>query len=266
MKLLVTDIDDTLSVGDNVSGEVSDACASLVENGWDIMIASGRSFFTAKNHIKAAHATQPAILYDGARTMNLDGSEIESVTMNPLLVSEVLKFLWPLPSEIQIACDEFILCRADDAATSRFYKKSGVEVRYIDSPSFMEETSFDHPVYRVALWATPDIFRRIEGSICEAFDRRAEIVPGGTEFLDILAKGVSKGDAFDRFLSRLPARPEIIVVAGDHLNDIEILRRADIAAAPENAHRRVLEIADFIMPTAREDGIKVLAKRLLSGE
>ncbi|GHS91415.1 hydrolase [Synergistales bacterium] len=264
MKLLVTDIDDTLSVGDYVSDEVSDACASLVKNGWDIMIASGRSFFTAKNHIKAAHATQPAILYDGARTMSLDGLEIESVTMSPSLVSEILKFLWTVPAEIQIACDEFILCRASDAETSRFYRKSGVSVRYIDSPSFIEEASFDCPIYRCALWMTPDVFARVENSVREAFGERVEIIPGGAEFLDILEKGVSKGSAFDRFLSRLSVRPETIVVAGDHLNDLEILRRADIAVAPKNAHPLVLEAADFIMPTAREGGIKVLVEKVLA--
>ena len=43
MKLFVTDIDDTLSVGETVSEEVKEACARLKDNGWDIMKKSSRT-------------------------------------------------------------------------------------------------------------------------------------------------------------------------------------------------------------------------------
>ena len=76
MKLFVTDIDETLSVGETVSEEVRDACARLRNNDWDIMIATGRTFGTAKYHMRAAYASQPAILYDGGRIMTLLGEEI----------------------------------------------------------------------------------------------------------------------------------------------------------------------------------------------
>ncbi len=40
MKLLVTDIDETLSRGESVSPEVERACARLRENGWSLMVAT----------------------------------------------------------------------------------------------------------------------------------------------------------------------------------------------------------------------------------
>lgn len=52
-RILVTDIDGTLSHGEEVHPDVAAACTRLRENGWEIMVATGRILATSKNHIKA---------------------------------------------------------------------------------------------------------------------------------------------------------------------------------------------------------------------
>ncbi|MDR1622227.1 MAG: Cof-type HAD-IIB family hydrolase [Synergistaceae bacterium] len=258
MKLFVTDIDDTLSVGEEVSEEVKDACARLKNSGWEIMIASGRTFGTAKRHMKAASATQPAILYDGARVMSVEGREIHSVLFDSAFVAKLLNFLWTLPAEIQIAGDEHIHCRKEDVATDRFYREAEMPVHYITAPVI------PGPVYRIGLWIGPDNFSFVESRVEAAFGSYVEVVSGGTEFLDILPKGVSKGSALERYISRLPERPEIIVAAGDHKNDLTMLRCADVAVVPANAAEILLPLADVVMPKAVENGISALVRYLLS--
>ncbi len=260
MKLFVTDIDDTLSVGETVSEEVQDACARLKEAGWDIMIATGRTFGTARKHIEAAGATQPAILYDGSRTMTVQGKEIHGSLFETSLAAEVLDFLWPLPLEIQISGDETIHCRECDRETARFYKKAGVPVHYVTAPFSSD------PIYRIGLWVKPEELVSVENKLKAAFGKRLEVTPGGVEFLDILPKGVSKGSALDRFVSTLPSRPEIIVAAGDHKNDLAMLNYADIAVAPRNAVGALLSMADIVMPKASDHGIRTLVNHILSPE
>jgi Cof subfamily protein (haloacid dehalogenase superfamily) len=258
MKLFVTDIDDTLSVGERVSEEVQDACARLKNSGWEIMIATGRTFGTAKTHMKAAGATQPAILYDGARLMSTEGKEIRSFLFDPALAAKLIDFLWTLPAEIQIAGDEIIHCREGDAETERFYRDAEMPVGYIAAPFI------PGPVYRIGLWLRPENFSFVESKVEAAFGDRVEVVSGGTEFLDILPKGVSKGSALEFYISLLPQRPEIIVAAGDHKNDLTMLCCADVAAIPTNAAEVLLPLADVIMPKAAENGISVLVQYLLS--
>ena len=258
MKLFVTDIDDTLSVGEVVSQEVKDACARLKNSGWEIMIATGRTFGTAKNHMRAASATQPAILYDGARVMSVEGKEIHSFLLDHALAAKLLDFLWTLPAEIQIAGDEIVHCREDDVETARFYREAGMPVYYIGAPFI------PGPVYRIGLWLKPDILPFVEREVKDAFGRYAEVVSGGTEFLDILPKGVSKGNALEFYMSTLPRRPEIIVAAGDHKNDLTMLRCADVAVIPSNAAEVLLPLAGVVMPPAAENGISALARYLLS--
>ena len=48
MKLFITDIDDTLSIGEAVADEVREACSRLRSSGWEIMVATGRTYGTAR--------------------------------------------------------------------------------------------------------------------------------------------------------------------------------------------------------------------------
>ena len=258
MKLFVTDIDDTLSVGEIVSEKVQNACKRLRDAGWEIMIATGRTYGTAKVHIKAAGATQPAILYDGSRIMSLEGQEIHSSLFEPSLTRELLEFLWALPVEIQIADDEFIHCREGDRETVDFYRKAGVRIHYVSAPHTTA------PVYRIGLWIRPDLLPSIERTLTIHFGDQAEVVSGGPQFLDLLPKGVSKGAALEFYLSDLPQRPELVVAAGDHKNDLTMLQIADVAAVPRNAVPELLSLADIIMPEALEDGVEALITHVLS--
>jgi len=259
-KLFVTDIDDTLSAGETVPEEVKQACLRLKNSGWDIMIATGRSFGTAKNHIRAASATQPAILCDGSRLMSLNGKEIRSSLLNISNVDKLLDAIWNMPMEIQITGDEIIYCREGDEETARFYSQAGVPVHYIETPRATA------PVYRVGLWLKPEKLPAVESEIKKLFGDIFEITSGGVSFLDVLPKGVSKGSTLSQFVSGLPKRPEVIVAAGDHNNDLTMLRYADFAAAPRNASPSVLSVADFIMPRADERGICSLIDHILSPE
>jgi Cof subfamily protein (haloacid dehalogenase superfamily) len=256
----VTDIDETLSVGETVSAEVRDACARLRRGGWDIMIATGRMFGAARKHLEAASASQPSIFYDGCRFMGLDGAELHATLLPPSLAREILDFLWPLPLEIQIAGDEAVYCREDDRETIRFYRQTQVPFRFVSAPFAGE------PIYRIGLWLAPERLPAVVEQLKDAFGGRAEISAGGTEFVDILPKGVSKGAVLERFVAALPERPEVIVAAGDNENDRTMLRFADVAAVPRNAAPALLPLADFVMPTALEHGLSALAGYLLSPE
>jgi Cof subfamily protein (haloacid dehalogenase superfamily) len=270
MKLFVTDIDDTLSVGEIVSREVRDACARLRERGWEIMIATGRIFGASKAHVEAVGATQPSIFYDGARLMTPEGKDLRSL---PLSISEdLLDFLWTLPVEIQIVGDEVVRCRESDLATIRFYRKSGVPVDFIVAPSakgaMPKGAMLPGPIYRVGLWMKAENLPAVEEKVRDACvkDACVEVVSSGPNFLDILPKGVSKGAALKEFVANLPQRPEVIVAAGDHKNDLTMLNYADVAVAPRNASEDALSLAHIVMPAAAESGVSALAEYLLSSD
>ena len=78
MKLFITDIDDTLSVGEAVADEVRGACSRLRGAGWEIMVATGRTYSTARGHMEAIGVTHPSILYNGGRIVDPSGRPLYS--------------------------------------------------------------------------------------------------------------------------------------------------------------------------------------------
>ena len=262
MKLLVTDIDETLSRGEQLTPGVISACGRLRENGWTIMVASGRILATALPHIRGTGTDLPAILYDGGRIMDTKtGRAVSETSMDPALAREIVQAGWEHPVELQIIGDERAVCRSADIVTRGFFAEAGVPV-----DSSLEAPSVPREVFRVIFHGIPGSIRSLERDLKSRFAGRAEIVQAGEGFLDILPLGVSKGAALRGWLSTLPELPEIVVAAGDHHNDVEMLKEADIAVVPEDAAEEVLELSDVIMPSADKDGFAFLADWLLRGE
>ena len=257
MKLFITDIDDTLSVGEVVADEVREACSRLRDAGWDVMVATGRTYSTARGHMEAIGVTRPSILYNGGRIVAPDGRPLYSRLMERDLANRILEHVWTLPLELQVSGDEHIGCRETDAETRRFFAGVG-PIRLVTEPVVTE------PVFRICLWMDSRLMPEVERDLRDRFGSEAEVCPGGPQFMDIQPLGVSKGAALDRLLAELPERPEVIVAAGDHCNDRELLRRADVAASPANAHVTLLREADLVIPPAAECGVRTLIDHILS--
>jgi len=260
MNLLITDIDYTLSVGETVSDEVISACRTLCDNGWQIMIATGRTLQSCLSHIRQISALDIAIVYDGARVMNAATcSEILGFELSREDVLEIMELSWDFDLEIQITGDECIFCRASDVETRDFCQKTGLLYRTIDTPVSGGK------VYRVAFWGKQNIIRSLEIVLKKNFCERFNITRGGDNFLDVLPGGVSKGYALAQLISGGYVRtPGLTVAAGDHMNDFELLSYADISAVPHDCAPEVLRLADIIMPSALNHGFSFLAELLLT--
>lgn len=261
-KLLVTDIDETLSRGECVSPEVAAACRLLRENGWSLMVATGRILSTAISHIRGIEAFLPAIVYDGGRIMDpASGKSICETPMDTRLALEIVAAGWDHPVELQIIGDERAFCRRSDSITRDFFLASGVPVDHS-----LTRPSVPHDVFRVIFHGSPVHIRTLQDHLKTLFRGRAGIVQAGEGFLDILPPGVSKGSALSSWLETCPESPDIIVAAGDHHNDLELLAAAHIAVAPEDGADDVIRVADVIMPSADRHGFAVMAEWLLKWE
>ncbi|HCL79617.1 MAG TPA: haloacid dehalogenase [Synergistaceae bacterium] len=261
-KLLVTDIDKTLSRGETVAPEVCEACSRLRRGGWDIMVATGRVLTTARPHILAVGSEMPAIVYDGARVMDVaTAAPLFETSMSPGLVLDVLEATWNARVELQVMGDEAAFCRVQDVTTRAFFSSADLPVQdALESPRALEG------IFRVIFFGQPEIVRDLSAELSARFAGRAEVVLSGDRFLDVLPAGVSKGAALMRFLKGLPERPDILVAAGDHHNDLALFEAADVVAAPEDAAEEIVGRADIIMPSVARHGFALLADYLLQGD
>jgi hydroxymethylpyrimidine pyrophosphatase-like HAD family hydrolase len=261
-KLLVTDIDGTLAHRDNIPEEVVQTCLGLRQEGWEIVVATGRILASARGHMKSVGALPQAIVYDGARIMSKEtGKEIWGATINPETVEGILRTIWDLAPGIQVFGDEKVFCRPDDTLARKYFSSLGVPV--IDDLACPRAI---RGVFRVIIHGQAGSVEEIGEDVSAAIGDSARAVFAGDGFLDILGPGISKGAALDRLLGSLEEEgsPVLVAAAGDHLNDMELLEYAHISITMEDAREPLLAMADVILPPASEKGFSRISGPLMS--
>jgi Cof subfamily protein (haloacid dehalogenase superfamily) len=73
-------------------------------------------------------------------------------------------------------------------------------------------------------------------------------------YLEIRAKGTSKGDGLMKLAKHLGIMPSEVLAIGDYINDIEMAQMAGSFGAPANARPEIIEIADYISPFTNDEG------------
>lgn len=84
----------------------------------------------------------------------------------------------------------------------------------------------------------------------------------GYRYYELTPKGTTKGSALCELKKLLHPAPHTVVAIGDYINDIEMLKEADISAAPENARPEVVAVAKIVTRHHTRSAVADLIERL----
>jgi hypothetical protein len=87
------------------------------------------------------------------------------------------------------------------------------------------------------------------------FDGRLYISKSLPHFLEFASPDVTKGSGLAFLAEHLGFAADETIAFGDGENDVELLEWAGYGVAVENAHERVLAVADFVCPPVTEEGV-----------
>ena len=120
------------------------------------------------------------------------------------------------------------------------------------------------PISKVLFEETGQRGRDLERYIrSQPWARDFEIVRSGKFFLEITAKGATKGAMTQKLASLLGIRAENVCCVGDEANDLTMLAAAGHAFAPANAIEAVRRAPGVeLLPDCREDALAALIDRL----
>jgi hypothetical protein len=95
------------------------------------------------------------------------------------------------------------------------------------------------------------------------FDGRLYISKSLPDFLEFASPDVTKASGLAFLGEHLGFGPENTVAFGDGENDKELLDWAGFGIAVANAHPSVLETADWVCPSAEEEGVAQVIEAVL---
>ena len=109
----------------------------------------------------------------------------------------------------------------------------------------------------------PDVLDGLEARMKERFARRLYISKSLPFFLEFASPEVTKASGLEFLAEHLGFTAERTVAFGDGENDVELLEWAGFGVAVANAHPRVLAVADWVCPSAAEEGVAQVMEALL---
>ena len=263
-RLLFLDLDGTLL---NDAKEITpgnrEALERTLQRGHGVIITTGRPLKSALAQSKRLGLDKPGcytIAYNGAKIYDWRTQEtIFSRTLEIPTVIRVFEKANAIAEHVQTydSNDVLVEKRGDDAAVRRYCQMVGMTHRVIgDVHTDLQE----NPVKCLVI-----NYEKKDGLLKMQEWIRAEMAEldcffSCEQFLEVVPKGMNKGEAVKMLCARLGVEIENAVAAGDAANDLAMLKAAGIGAAMINGADEA--VADYI--TTRDnnhDGVAEIADR-----
>jgi Cof subfamily protein (haloacid dehalogenase superfamily) len=217
-------------------------------------------FRSVRPYLEAAGIDDPVICYQGA------------VVADPATG----RFLRHEPIPVELA-RETIAALQEEGFHVNCYVNDELYVAHM-TPEAERYTSFQHlPVHEVGdlvSWLSepptkivsiddPERLDVLESRMKERFAGRLYISKSLPFFLEFASPEVTKASGLDFVSAHLGFTRERTVAFGDGENDVELVEWPAFGVAVANAHPRVLEAADWVCPSAEEEGVAQVIEALL---
>ena len=250
--VLLSDMDGTLlSSQKKITNEDLNAVSKFIALGGKFTVATGRTIQSFKPYTSMLDLRFPIIMYNGAAIYDFNTDEV--LYTHPLpdetksITREILEAVPQAGGEVLKTDGTYIFRRND-------YEDLHTKLCRI-TPEYSDlEDIADGGWLKVLFAAAPEDIPMLEVFAKQNDYGSVDFVKSSEIFYEMLPKGVSKGSALFHYRNLSGMEDCTFVAVGDFDNDIEMLREADLGAAPANAQDSVKKSAGIVLKNSCDTG------------
>jgi Cof subfamily protein (haloacid dehalogenase superfamily) len=225
-----------------------------------VIVVTGRMVQSVRRALEPAGLHDAVICYQGAVVVDGDGTWLRHE---------------PIP--LELARDALVFA-AGEGYSPNVYVDDELYVAGV-TPEARNYAEFQHltihpvgnlldwlaePPTKLVLVGDPEALDAVEARAKAKFEGRLYISKSLPYFLEFAADGVTKGSGLDFLARHVGFTPAETIAFGDGENDVELVEWAGYGIAVENAHERVKAVADWICPSAEDEGVAQVLESLHS--
>jgi Cof subfamily protein (haloacid dehalogenase superfamily) len=209
-------------------------------------------FRSVRPYAEAAGIDDPVVCYQGAAVADPVSGRFLLHEPIPLeLARETIEAVEAEGYPLNCYVDDELYVAEHTEASRAYASFQHLEVHAVgDLLAWLEE-----PPTKLVAVGDPVELDRLEERLRAHFGPRLFISKSLPYFLEFASPDVTKGSGLAFLAERLGFAAADTVSFGDGENDVELLEWADYGVAVENAHDRVLAVADFVCPPCDEEGV-----------
>ena len=258
IKLIAIDMDGTLLDSNNrLPNGFLDLVAKLSDQGVTTVIATGRQYYNVIKFVEPILDKMWIASENGA--MINKGSELVHVyAMDKELLAPAIEDIKTIPEAHYIECTEqgaFVDCCPPHVEA---------EIRTIYERLLSSDDAYEHSkhldICKVAINA-PDA-ASMTMPVVKKYEKDFNVVLSGLHWVDLMTKGVDKGDAISYIQKYLGVSKEETICFGDYPNDLGLFRVSGESYAMANAHPDVKAVSTHFAPSNNEGGVQVILEQL----
>lgn len=253
IKLLVFDIDGTLvdRSKQTVEESAKEAIALARENGYEILIATGRSFFFIHDDVKESINTDYYVTVNGACLNDSKGEIMESYAFDNETLKNLIEYCRKNEFPLGIKYNKYIGVYGDyDYFVENYVGFDHPGVKYLIKDEHEDFYLKDEPM-GVFYFADPSTYEEVQNLI-----PKLNFIPADRGTMEAIRHDVDKTKNIKDVLDKLNLTWDNVISFGDGNNDAEMLKLAAIGVAMGNASDEVKSVADYVTDHILEDGIK----------
>ncbi|MBM2825383.1 MAG: HAD-superfamily hydrolase, subfamily [Dehalococcoidales bacterium] len=266
-RLLVTDIDGTL-LGKNgtISPDDRTTLAKIQDSGMQVALSTGRVMLASLKIIKELSLDGYHIFCDGALVSNPENDdEVYAKPISQALLREAIEFSHLYDINLDLYSRNRYFIERETWATAIRRDFFGVEPTVVDFNQVWPEER----IIKGALVlnsaeerAKAESFR-LHFQDCFNFSLSRTPSYPEVDFINVVAQGVSKGEALLALSSYLNIPMSEVIAIGDGNNDVSLLSKAGLAIAMGNAPDELKAVADYVTLDVEHSGLSAAIKKLL---
>lgn len=259
-RLVAADLDGTLRAEQQpFTPRVRAAVQRAHARGVRVVMATGRIFRTAEPFARDLGLNDPLICNQGATIRDLRTGEILFEKRIPLdLAGQVAEFA-PVNVTL-IACldEEFYTARLSHDAVG-FVKSYRENLHRVQSLAEFLTRGPQKLVFVNDISVTERLFVELVAR----FGNRLQVVRSFDRYVEITNREASKGKAVEWLAQRWGIARDEVIALGDQDNDRSMIEWAGLGVAMGNAVEGVKAMADYIAPTASDDGVAEVIEKFV---
>jgi Cof subfamily protein (haloacid dehalogenase superfamily) len=272
IKALAIDLDGTTLLPDTTLGERTRICLKeLISRGMQIIIATGRAIEATEKYLSAIGTEGPMVFFNGAEVADISSGKILSTNMIGL---DVIDFGADIARSLQVHYQvylpagispdtgkydanikwETLLIEKEGPESELYYNHTGIvpTIKNLKNIALLPELQ---GCIKGMYIADPSLHDEIRRRMYERFGDQISVIRSFPTFLEILNKGVSKGEGLKIAMQYRGLKPEEVIAFGDEENDLSMFTAAGFSAAPQSAREKIREKADFVFGSNAEEGL-----------
>jgi Cof subfamily protein (haloacid dehalogenase superfamily) len=261
-RFIATDLDGTLRAEQQpFSPRVIQAIKQSKLRGIRVVMATGRMFLTAEPFARELGLRDAIVCDNGATIRAFPSGEILYQKTIPLDLAREIAALRPDGATLMICWNGSFYTPHVTEDALRFvaqYRNLLHEIPDLDSPIGEPQ--------KMLFISDPASTPRIFAQVCEKFGDRAQVVQSSVRYVEMTNAQVSKGKSIEWLANRWSIPCDRVIAIGDQDNDRSMVEWAGLGVAMGNAVASLKACADFIAPTAAEDGVALVIEKFVLGQ